>query len=337
MSRYNKTDRSGVNKVEGIVINDLGWVFREQPIADVGIDAIIEQTIDEDPTGKFVAIQIKTGESHFHITEKYLTYYVSNVHYNYWLQLDFPIILVAYLPESDSTYWKVINKSTLLKTKKKWKIKIPKLESFDKSSINQLSKLLSKQNIESLVSELYESDFEANFSIEIEFINTIDSLKKIGGLLKDVTNISNSAKSEIDKFVAEKRSYRDDPKVIATFKKCSRSYSLASKRLEQEIIIFSRLYPEELLNFVKYLRSVFCNSKNELILIEPIRKEAEVIQNHFINSLNSFESMKVAAEKLPTSIPTIKKSRSDLIDVIDMLQEEYIVAKELFENLILNE
>lgn len=42
MERYSATERIGVNAVERIVVSELGWIFREQPIMDMGIDAQIE-------------------------------------------------------------------------------------------------------------------------------------------------------------------------------------------------------------------------------------------------------------------------------------------------------
>ncbi len=64
MSRFISTDRIGVGKVE-LVISELGWIFREQPIVDMGVDATIEQVFNGNPTGKIIAAQIKSGKSYF--------------------------------------------------------------------------------------------------------------------------------------------------------------------------------------------------------------------------------------------------------------------------------
>lgn len=34
-----------------------------------------------------------------------LTYYISNVYYNYWLNFDIPILLIAHIPKKAKTYW----------------------------------------------------------------------------------------------------------------------------------------------------------------------------------------------------------------------------------------
>jgi len=54
--RSSSTDRIGVFETAMIVTKKLGWIFREQPLVDVGVDAIIEQTVDGEPLGKFLAV-----------------------------------------------------------------------------------------------------------------------------------------------------------------------------------------------------------------------------------------------------------------------------------------
>jgi hypothetical protein len=43
----------------------LGWLFREQPTEDYGIDAHAEVVDSEDVRGRLLALQIKGGESWF--------------------------------------------------------------------------------------------------------------------------------------------------------------------------------------------------------------------------------------------------------------------------------
>lgn len=186
--RYSPTERIGVNETERIVLSELVWIFRQQPIVDVGIDALIEQVEDSKPTGKFLAVQIKTGKSHFSVSKEYLTYYATNVHYNYWTSLDIPIILVAHIPESNETYWQEISKENFRKTRKgNWKIKIPQKQKFKKEAKSRLCSILSKNGKRSIAVELYEgrmtseSIFDANeymdFSSETTLcINNINEL-----------------------------------------------------------------------------------------------------------------------------------------------------------------
>lgn len=63
MGRFSPTEQIGVTAVGHIVFKELKWIFREQPICDMGIDAQIE-LVDERPTGKLIGVQIKAGPSH---------------------------------------------------------------------------------------------------------------------------------------------------------------------------------------------------------------------------------------------------------------------------------
>lgn len=142
MSRYNPTERIGVNATEAAVVRDLGWIFREQAVSDMGIDAHIEPVSNGNPTGQLIGVQIKTGPSHFTETADHLVYYGSLVHLEYWLRHALPVILVAHFPESKATYWVHVNKDSTQRTEKAWKIEIPKSQKLDGSSMGKLLAVL---------------------------------------------------------------------------------------------------------------------------------------------------------------------------------------------------
>ena len=139
MPRYSATERIGVNAVEQLVLNELNWIFREQPIVDVGIDAHIERVDDGVPTGKLIALQIKTGPSHFRDSESALTYYGTNSHLDYWSSHSLVVLLVAHLPNTNETYWVAIEHESVERTEKGWKIHIPKSNALARTCIEQLS------------------------------------------------------------------------------------------------------------------------------------------------------------------------------------------------------
>lgn len=60
-----QTDRESVNAVEAIFVKELGWIFREQTVADWGIDAHVEVANEKEPSGRLLALQIKSGKSFF--------------------------------------------------------------------------------------------------------------------------------------------------------------------------------------------------------------------------------------------------------------------------------
>jgi hypothetical protein len=135
MLRYNRTERLGVAAVQQITTLDLGWVFREQSTVDLGIDAHIELVEENLATGKLIALQIKTGRSHFHEAPNALIYYGDMVHVKYWAGYSLPMILVAHLPDTDETFWVRVNANT------RSKIIIPKRNRFGQATERELVSL----------------------------------------------------------------------------------------------------------------------------------------------------------------------------------------------------
>lgn len=126
MPRYSPTEQAGVHAVASIVTSDLKWIFREQPIIDVGIDAQIELVEPEgEPTGRLIGVQLKTGVGNFTEKDEGYVYYGQNAHLKYWLAHSLPVILVAHIPKV-GTFWQAVDESTVEQTPKGWKLLIPK-------------------------------------------------------------------------------------------------------------------------------------------------------------------------------------------------------------------
>lgn len=138
---YRPTERIGVSAIEHVVVSDLSWIFREQPIVDMGIDAHIE-LVDEAnrPTGQLIGAQIKTGASHVTRQPSHLVYYGDLAHLNYWLGHSLPVILIVHLPE-EGTFWQVINETTVICTPKAWKTEIPLTNVFGVGSKERLERV----------------------------------------------------------------------------------------------------------------------------------------------------------------------------------------------------
>lgn len=141
MARFDPTERVGVNAVEGIVLGDLGWIFREQPVVDMGIDAHIELVEEGQPSGKLIAVQIKTGPSHFRETDGAYIFRGSLTHLDYWTNHSLPVILIAHLPNVAQTYWVHVDASKVHRAEKSWTIPIPKTNLFNADASDTLAAL----------------------------------------------------------------------------------------------------------------------------------------------------------------------------------------------------
>lgn len=123
-------DRKGVAAIQRAVTTELGWIFREQPTEDYGIDAQIELVESGAATGRLIAAQIKSGTSYF-----------SNAHpdgwwfrldkddLEYWLDHALPVLVLLYNPETDRAYWEAVNHHTIVTGKRGGKkLLVPKAQ-----------------------------------------------------------------------------------------------------------------------------------------------------------------------------------------------------------------
>jgi hypothetical protein len=117
--------RKGVEAVRSLIV-DMGWYPREPSDPDYGIDVLVETALDGVPNGRMLALQVKSGTSHFdRRTETHVTYPCSDRHVKYWLGHSLPVAVVLYEPENKIAYWQVVSQDTLVSTGTGWTIEVP--------------------------------------------------------------------------------------------------------------------------------------------------------------------------------------------------------------------
>lgn len=150
------TEREGVSAVQSIVYKELRWIFREQKVDDFGIDAEIEVADKKYPTGKMIAVQIKSGSSYFESESKEnVTFRFEEQHRKYWLKHTLPVIVLLYNPVRQECIWEVVDEFTVKKVSdKRYKIVIPKGNKFGVSTKAKLLVLAYLHNIGDLAEEI---------------------------------------------------------------------------------------------------------------------------------------------------------------------------------------
>jgi hypothetical protein len=125
MADRNQTERIGVNAVESIFLK-MGWIFREQPISDYGIDAHAEPKEDDAPTGQLIALQIKTGKSYFRKRGENFVFYGERPHLDYWRRHVLPVFIIMHDPTTGLTVWQRVE-SDLVEEHEggRWSLEIP--------------------------------------------------------------------------------------------------------------------------------------------------------------------------------------------------------------------
>lgn len=146
----------------------MGWIFREQNVDDFGIDAEIEVADQNNPTGKVIAVQIKSGNSYFIRTEEGIVFRFNEKHKKYWWGHVLTVIVLLYNPVSKECIWEVINEFTIKQVfEKRYKIIIPKENQFGQPTKEKLLVLAYCRNIEDLAKEIdyLDVDNESVFAI----------------------------------------------------------------------------------------------------------------------------------------------------------------------------
>ncbi len=168
----NSTERKGVHYC-GLIAEDNNWLFREQPINDVGIDAHMELT---EPTGEskqLLALQIKSGPSWFKEQKDKCVIFrdINERQYNYWTKNSLPCIVVLYNPDDDMCIWQKLTNETIERTNggtgKGFFVKVPIKQVF-----------LTEQSNETLISF-------SNLPQHITNYNFLLSQKKFMEILRD--------------------------------------------------------------------------------------------------------------------------------------------------------
>jgi hypothetical protein len=137
-----KTERRAIHST-GLAFSNFGWVFREQPIVDFGIDAFIETTTDQHPDGIFAALQIKGGNN-LRRTKTGISIYFSNRHNDYWnaISKKIPVLFIIHDSATDILYWEHFTEFTTSETSKQWKINIPYTNVLNETAKGHIEKIM---------------------------------------------------------------------------------------------------------------------------------------------------------------------------------------------------
>lgn len=146
----NYTERIGIYHCAEIAAKN-NWLFREQPIDDIGIDAHMEFIDTNGKPKQLIALQIKTGESYFKKQKDGFIVFrdIHERQYFYWTLNSLPCILILYNPKDDMCIWQKLTTETIKKTKngkgKSFFIKVPVSQVFLDQISNRI--LLSYTNL----------------------------------------------------------------------------------------------------------------------------------------------------------------------------------------------
>lgn len=173
----NHTERIGINHVAEIAERN-NWMFREQPVNDIGIDAYMEFAESSGKSKQLLALQIKSGSSWFkeRKDENYIFRDINERQYYYWTTNSLPCIVVLYNPDDNTCIWQKLTSDTIKRTSngkgKSFFVEVP---------ISQM--FLSEKSNEKLVSFTNLPEYIANYNFLLSQKEFMEALKK-GGKIK---------------------------------------------------------------------------------------------------------------------------------------------------------
>ena len=142
-------DHLGTAAVALTVARDLGWVFREQPLYDYGVDALVEVVDDGLVTGKLFALQIKSGLTFFREpSSDGWRYRPRESDALYWRDHSVPVVVVLYNPETGTCYWQIVNHDSLKRTASgRWEMLIPKDQVLNENARGPLMDAVARRKV----------------------------------------------------------------------------------------------------------------------------------------------------------------------------------------------
>jgi hypothetical protein len=329
-SRYNETERLGVLAADTIFTREFRWIFREQPIVDVGIDALVEKSDDGNPAGKFIALQIKSGAGNFTISKEKLCLYLTNVHRNYWLNLNIPILLIAYLPKIDICYWEIVSSSTLIRTDKQWKIDIPKSNTLNSGAKPTIENYLFEFVDQDSFSQTYRLEFDPKLPIPSTLLQgSQQSVLIIHRIFEELGKYFKESKRQNDTLKIRGVA-RDSPELKSNLAQQARIITSQARRIWLETQLFSENFAGEYLLLEKYLYS-WISRKGSV---------PEVLRKPVLEMPGSIEKALTGAVYFRDTVIVLKSRHNEFEGALDSLSQglvvlcaEYQAASEMISKL----
>ncbi|MEO9885457.1 MAG: DUF4365 and DUF1817 domain-containing protein [Balneola sp.] len=145
--KYNnnrQTAEKGVTLVKKIIEDEMGWIFRKVPLDDdFGLDGYVDIITENGyVTGKYFGIQIKTGKSYFSKERPNGWEFIGEIkHLNYYLNLDFPILIILVDLDSQEAFWGDFEVNSIVQARNGWKMIIDKENRLNKEAKTTFKKM----------------------------------------------------------------------------------------------------------------------------------------------------------------------------------------------------
>lgn len=186
------TGGAGEAFIKSKTLGHLRWGYNNLEV-ERGVDALIEFFERDNPTGKFMFAQVKSGYSYTEIKNEHgYVFYFDQELKEYWSGCSLNVILIIYDSEKGNGYWQHISEKHIERTRNQFKLVIPFTNVYDASCKEQLSELFKgkatmSENEMSIYSRVHGTGRKIeNFSFLVGFLDeTTQATNNIGGHLRN--------------------------------------------------------------------------------------------------------------------------------------------------------
>lgn len=309
-------ERKGVNAVENAFLK-IGWIFRETPNTDFGIDGNVEQVIDGKLTGRHIALQIKSGNSYIKVKKNgKITFTIDHWHYSYWLQSDRPVLILLYDPETNNIYWEQVRLANIEKATRYKKIEIQTSKVIDENCLDELNDIISTY----VKHEMYHIDEDL---ISYEFSKAC--MEEYTASIKDFTEQYNWFKDKIEKQCLNPQMsilhLQIDVFGIEIKKHIEKDYALLHKSCW----------------YLAYL-AYMLNNETRSLLLNVLDKNIDNLlldKTTLLTTINNFKKLfhPNIPKKAQRSSTKVIRYMEDYIALIDLSIEDYLACKIISERI----
>lgn len=235
------TSEIGINVVSSVVNDGLGWIFRRtHEEHDYGVDAFIDYvTPDGGVTGRFVAVQIKTGESYLKKSEDVHWYRDTREHLNYFLNLPVPVLVMICDPHSRRCYWEHLRSEKIEITGETWRLAIPKSNIFSPGSREMLAPLFGESRdhaalleADASLAETISKNTLVLYSVTREDIEN-NSIQNLQGYIRRLTESEFLARTVQGKLCVAVSGYESDDREVYQVREVRRWAKKARRKISE--------------------------------------------------------------------------------------------------------
>jgi len=149
------TGNEGETAVELIVKRSLKWIFRRVTGPDLGIDGIAEQVRGSEATGRWMSLQIKSGDSYFQESgPNGVIFRDSKDHLDYYRAHQLPVVVVLHYSGTDDAIWQWISPETVVETTEGYKVLVPHEQKLDANAAAEWARRLGRRSSRTIPPEL---------------------------------------------------------------------------------------------------------------------------------------------------------------------------------------